>query len=252
MHIRSFLPAAVGLFVGLLLAGPAQAVSCDELDYVKSTTADLDGDGVPERIALQDLDGEGGFTLVIGNARISGQLDSEVEGLAVVDIDRGDRFKEVVVYTPGPSADDNSNFYSYDGQGIREMANSLKWFDIQGNGIVRDSEWMDFWSSNAKYVLDADKRTLRYVPQDLYYVGQEARVTAEFSLFVSRTDHRQMAMPRIGSTITLLAFGAPNPSDKPYRDAANGWYLIKTETGLLGWARFDDFVSNVDGLHFAD
>ena len=85
----------------------------------------------------------------------------------------------------------------------------------------------------------------------MYFVGVPATVKQTFAV---RQDHTTVsgivASVAPGSKIQLLLFWAASPRPEASRET-NGWYLIKTATGLCGWARLDSFREKVDGLPYA-
>ena len=216
--------------------------------FVKSEEIDLNGDGQKEKILLSDFEfGHGLFKLKIGEFSISGKLENgRPDGFMVVDIDKNDKFKEVAVHTPGPSDDDEYLIYGFDGTSIKKMGYFYRWPTFFGNGIVHVKDWMGFWSKIDKYVLQKSPRKLKKVPQEFYYVGVEVFVKKSFPVYRTRKGEKRVAYLKPISNILLLLC---DPSSKKFFDH---WYLIKSSSGLIGWAKLGSFERKVEGLMWAD
>lgn len=130
---------------------------------------DLNGDGKPETVRLTKLDG-GSFRLHINQATVEGSLGDEVEGFYIADVNKKDKYREIVVYTPGPSDDDEHLLFWFDGKRIHKMGRLMRWLKYLGNGIVLANDWMDFWTITRKYVLTKERKFVE-VTQEFYYVG---------------------------------------------------------------------------------
>jgi hypothetical protein len=218
------------------------------VEFVKSAEVDLNGDGKKENILLSDyISGHGLFKLNIGEFSISGKLENgRPDGFKIVNIDKNDKFQEVAVHTPGPSDDDEYLIYGFDGVSIKKMGHLYRWPTFFGNGIVHVKNWMGFWSKIDKYVLQKSTRTLKKVAQEFYYVGVEVFVKKSFPVYRTRKGEKQVAYLKPVSNILLLLC---DPSSKKFFDH---WYLIKSSTSLIGWAKLGSFRQKVEGLMWAD
>ena len=213
---------------------------------VTSAEIDLNGDGKAEKIAIRIDDKTGSYVLNVTTTVLKGELEC-VDGFAVVDIDQADKYKEIAIHTPGPSDDDLYLVYWFDGKGLRKMGELSRWPSFVGNGIVYVDDWMGFWSLREKYVLEIGTRTLRKVPQEFYRVGQEAKVAKGFPIYRTRDDRSEIvANLRSGSKIMILVCDV---TPKAYGD---DWYLIQSETNLIGWARERVFPDCLQDLPWAD
>jgi hypothetical protein len=230
-----------------LLALPLVALGADP---VTQATTDLDGDGKPEKVTLQQGK-DGAFTLMAGPVSVRGQVTTEaggndIHGFTVEDIDSSDKRREVLVHTTG-ELDEHHRvvFYAYDGKRFTELGKLSSAGEIRGNGIVLVEEWAGFWQRRDKYVLDAKKGQLRKVEQDVYWVGKEATVKKSFPLQRSRTDSSVVANLAPDTKVLVVAAAPPSAS------GATDWYLIKSSTGLMGWARLEPGSELVEGLSWA-
>jgi len=226
--------------------------------FVMSGNADLDGDGRPESITLAPGGTFGEFILSVDGVKTVGMFDFDAaDGFAVVDISTADAYREIAVHAPGPSDDDEYLVYSFDGASLKEMGRLARWPTFSGNGIVLVDNWMGFWLIKDKYVLDTSTRTLRHIPQDLYYVGVEGHAIKSFPVYRTRSGSEVIANTRPDSVFLVLACDTSPTCLNAYGDADDyscDWYLIKTVTGLVGWVRCETLMDyeTVDGLTWAD
>ncbi|MCY1017709.1 hypothetical protein [Pyxidicoccus sp. MSG2] len=225
-----------------LLAAPLASAGDDA--PVKAATLDVSGDGKPEDISVTWDEPKSQFILKVGNATARGSSGhEEPNGFTVVDLDSSDKRKEVVVHTGLTDNTKEAHVYAYDGKSLKAMGTVPSISEARGNGIVLSDAWMAFWQRRDKYVLDAKAGKLTLVPQELYAVGVEATVTESFPLARARTEKTPVANLAKGSKIQVIA-AAPIPG-KSYL------YLVKSSTGLLGWATMDDLAEKTEGLPFA-
>jgi len=223
---------------------------------VTSATVDLDKDGTIDNVSLSDRKESGEFILHVNGISIAGVLtEGKADGFLIVDIDAADRYKEIAVHTPGPSDDDEYLLFWYDGKSLMDMGRLSRWPKFVGKGIVLVDGWMGFWKKREKYLLEKTTRTLHRVPQELYHVGAEATVRESFPIYHSRNHSGIVARVRPGSRVLLLACD-PSPECKTPKGEVDDyfcdWYLIRSVTGLTGWARLGFFWNKVEGLPWAD
>ncbi len=227
----------------LLLFAPLMAHAQEQ---ASPTSADLDGDGKPESISLQWKEGERQYVLKIGNATLRGQGDdSEAPELSIVDLDSGDKWKEVVVQTGLTDDDAMRTLYGFDGKAVKELGRVHALTEARGNGIILSDTWEGFWNRREKYVLDRKAWKLNLVPQELYYVGAEATVKQSFPLARSRMSKDVVANVAAQSKIQVLAAAPARPGSEEL------WYLVKSSTGLLGWIPGQALADKTEGLPWA-
>nr|WP_253909051.1 hypothetical protein [Corallococcus exiguus] len=231
----------------LLTGAPASAQNSE---FVKSAQVDLDGDGKPDAVSLTAGE-DGKFTLKVGGATLKGDASgNEVPGFQVVDLDTGDKWKELLVQTLG-ELDDGHRYlvYGYDGKAVKLLGDVHALTEAKGNGIVLVDRWMAFWQKRDKYTLDRKAWKLVHVPQELYAVTAEpgkevtATVKKSFPLTQSRTGSAVLATTAQGSKVTVLAASVPAKGEV--------LYLVRSSTGLLGWVPGNVLVESTDGLPLA-
>lgn len=223
---------------------------------VKSANVDLNGDGKADKITFKATNEEGAFALTVNGTTLRDKIGDTGEptgGFRVIDIESGDRMKEIVVVNFGANDYNQCVYYRYNGKRIRRIGDTP--FDpgnsgSVGAGFVYGDYWMGFWARTDKYALNAKTGLLARVPQEFYFVDKKATVTKSFSVYRSRTSGQILANVAKDSRIVVVLH-APPSAVGTRRPEARQWYLIKTERGLLGWAYFSDLESKTSGLPFA-
>jgi len=226
------------LLVCIIVLASSVVSSADEKRLMWNAKVDLNGDGKPETIRLVKLEA-GRFRLSINQDTVEGILGDEAEGFYIADVDKSDKYREVVVYTPGPSDDHEHVFFWFDGKRIRKMGRLMRGLKFLGNGIVLANDWMGFWIITRKYVLTKD-RNLVEVPQEFYYVGVTGKVFKPLTLYRTRQTKQVLATLRVGSEAEIIL------SD------GKGWYLVKSENRLLGWVKEESLMKSMLNLPVAD
>jgi hypothetical protein len=217
-----------------------------EFEYKFNDTIDLNSDGKSEFISLEKLnDGTYGYRLAINESEIVGNLADPIDGFALVDIDKLDKYKEIAVHTPGPSNDDMFMIYRYNGKKIQVVDTISGWPVFKGNGIVYVGDWNGFWVQTDKYQMNYSTRELVLIEQPFHYVGVKTKVIKEFRIYLEKELKTEVALLAEGSEIeVLLCF---NKSIKDY----NELYLIKSSTGLTGWIDLKGLFEKAE-LNLAD
>lgn len=239
--------AATLVLFALCVPGFAQA------PLVRSAASqDVSGDGKADKVAVVGDSVKSRFTLTINGARLVVPHDNFMDGLPgfrIVRVAGGSKQAYVAVSLMGANDYNEHYFFLYDGKAIRRAGVLPGNYTASGNGAVYVKHWMGFWTSDTKYA-PGKNGVMQFVPQAGYYVGVPASVTKTFAIRVSPTKTgATVANVALGSKIQLLLF---QPYGKePNAGAENGYYLIKTQTGLCGWADFKVFGSKVDGLPYA-
>jgi hypothetical protein len=226
--------------------------------FVMAAKDDITGDGVKEDISIVPDADSSGFLLTVNSSKIKGKLSNgPVDGFQIVDVLADDGFKEIAVHTSGPSDDDQYIVYRFNGSTITQLAMFERWPKFLGNGIVYVDDWMGFWKKREKYQLDQAKNQILIVPQQYYFVGIDIKINKSFPIYkyYEKYNKTAVAKPVIANlkettTATILLY-APLPTTKNGGETPE-WYLIKSESGLLGWAPLSSFIDKVDGLTLAD
>lgn len=226
------------------------------LDKVlREAKLDLNGDGKKDQVEIHITKDTSEFVLSVNQIKVKAFLgnsrddsDYEADGFDIVDIDTADKFKEIAVHAPGISSDDLFLVYSYDGKSLKKMALLSRWPTFLGNGVVLEDGWMGWWRIRNEYILNQLIRTLQLIPQELYYVGVEGKVSTTFPLYTTKKKARSIARLKPQNKITILLYDFCHKGDGPQRN----WYLVKSEHGLVDWASENDIETKIGGLPWAD
>lgn len=231
----------------LLFAGLFGFSTVTAQEFIFSTSIDLNSDNKTEMVKVETTGNPYEFRLTVEDKIILAKFDDgDTDGFQVIDINKNDIYKEIAVHTTGSSDDDEYMVYWYNGKDIIFMDHLSRWPTFNGNGIVYLNGWEGFWSSRDKYVLDDTKRKLIRIEQFAYYVGITAIVKKGFEIYKEKDLINKVALLSEGSEIVLILC---DKLDYEYFDYK---YLIKSNSGLLGWADFRQIWDNTEGIQTAD
>jgi len=232
------------ILISLLLL--ASAGKAQELIFEESV--DLNSDNKIEQINLEIIQGTTNqFILKIADKEYKDSFSDEgIDGFQIIDINKYDKFKEVAVHSPGSSDDDEYIIFWYDGENIIKMDRLGRWPKFLGNGILYIDNWEDFWVRRDKLILDDNSRTLYPVQQFAYYVGVKIKVVNSFSIYRNKDLKEVVALLSKDSEIELLLCDISTDNWFDYL------YLIKSGSGLTGWAKFEEIYNNSTGFPLAD
>ncbi|MBC7807018.1 MAG: hypothetical protein H7145_12810 [Akkermansiaceae bacterium] len=217
-----------------------------------AASTDISGDGKPDNIAVTSNTARSRFTLTINGRQLVVPHDSFMDGLPgfrIVRLSEGAKQAYIAVSLIGANDHNEHYFFLYDGKAIRRAGVLPGTYTAPGNGVVYIQRWNGFWMGNSKYAVGKNG-VLQFTPQAGYYVGVSGTATQTFPIRVSPTKTGSVvANVSPNSKIDLLLF---MPYGKePVAGAESGYYLIKTQTGLCGWADFKSFQNRVIGLPYA-
>ena len=224
-----------------LLLTPLGAIAREP---VSALSEDLNGDGKKETVSLKWKEGDSNYVLKTGGSTVQGRGDeARVEGVSVVDLNTSDKWKELVVHIELPWDEHRLDLYGFDGKDLKLLGSVPTLSQAHGNGIFLSDDWWGFWNRRDKYVLNREKWKIERIPQNVYYVGEEATVTTSFPLTFDRSGKDVVANLATNSEILVLAADPAIPGKLP-------WFLVKSSTGLLGWAEGEALTQYTTGLPF--
>ncbi|HAB51198.1 MAG TPA: hypothetical protein DCE80_03315 [Ignavibacteriales bacterium] len=217
--------------------------------YALDTVIDLNGDKLKENISVKIFHSDtSDFIFTVNGRSITGVLEmrnQNISGFKIVDLNKNDKYKEIAVYSSGPSSDDDYHFYGYDSS-VFFMNHIFESLTFSGNGIVYGEDWKGFWIAHDKYILNNETRKLEHIKQFAYYVGTTVKTIGEFEIYREKELINKVALVSKDSEITLLLC---DNKDIEFYDML---YLVKTKTQLLGWAKFREIYDNIVPLDMAD
>jgi hypothetical protein len=219
---------------------------------------DLNFDSSPEIVKMKFNPDELSFELKVGNASVSEKFSEVYDtDLMIIDMDRNDNLREIVVRGYGPSDQAECFFYQYiEGKLVKcGYLPSNSGITTDGSKTLIEYNWMGFYSINFEYKFDTKAKTLTFVPQEFYEVDIPAQVTEQFTLLKYRNDDSERsAALKPGTKITLVKTDISPVCDYGMDarfDIMCDWFLIKTADGREGWCRLNMFNEKVDGLIWA-
>lgn len=182
---------------------------------------DLDGDGKPESLVVEEDGVRLGRQLVVCGGPALCRLEA-------ADIDSTDKRREVVLIDSGPRDDSVARLYHLDKGQLVPIPFSREgaWFDrieTNGNGIVLTDSRERLYMRREKWVPQGGVLTL--VPQPFWYVGFEADLDRTAPILREPGGAEVVANIRPKSRITVLLESA---------DKAD-WFLVRISSGLTGW-----------------
>lgn len=214
-------------------------------EVLQQAEMDLNGDGTSENITFSLNPATEKFVITVAGSRQSGAFESDdpPQGFTIIDIDKNDKYKEIMVMCPGSSDAHVYYLFAYDGKRLNKIGQLTRSLDFPGDGIVRVQDWAGFWVKHDKYVLDRPRHFLKKVPQEFYYVGVPATVKKTFPIYATRNDKTVVAKVRPQSKVIILLCASFQETPQ--------WYILKTETGLVGWVREEIFQEHLEGIPWA-
>jgi len=227
-------------------------------------TADLDGDGTEETITLEYKPDFGDYILTIDIANAEGWLEPYLLGMELIDIDTSDDRMEIAVETAGPSDDYETIYYTLVNNRVEEIGHVYGYATEEGNGDVHSDVWMGFWARTDVHRLDPSTGLLEHINQEIVAVmgwydgvesGIECTVLEPFPIYVYPDGEDVIADLEEDNRFSILACYFTDPVFPPegtWRDIYADWYMLRTESGITGWAQLGDFRDKVDGTHWAD
>lgn len=221
-----------------------------KLKYVKSVTADLDGNGTKEKAYLR-VSKDRAKPSVLHVGTLSADVNAESpEGLAIVDIDSKDRFKEIIVNCGNPY--DGGSFghvYEYDGKSLKKLGVLEREPQFTGHGIIYAQSWTCSFMIRKKFALNSKTRQIEEIRQPMYYIGKSFKAEKSFPVFLSPTDTSIVANVEPKSQVLIIAVAfqpvKQKTTDPNKYETFEQWYLVKTHSGLMGWVRDQDAMQHL-------
>ena len=220
--------------------------------------SDLNFDREEETIRVSYSEATQEFKLKINNGEFTGKYNDAYDiGVEIIDINRNDNLREVLIKGYGPSDQSDMYFFQFVNGKITECGHLPSNFGIEvtGNSELTEYAWMGFWTAKLRYDFNSKNKTITKIDEEFYDVNQECEVKTTFDLRKDKSDNSEVTVKlKPGTKITLvkadISQNCPNP-EQVYTEFYCDWYLIKTSDGQQGWCRLQDFVEKVDGLVWA-
>ncbi|MEK7632905.1 MAG: SH3 domain-containing protein [Patescibacteria group bacterium] len=235
---------------------PAQQIDPATLkanEYL-STSVDLNGDGVVEKISIEvkGSSAEGTSTILTASGSSIVFPGSNPEGFfGIVDINITDHEKEIAVSDLGPSGDPTTGFYRFDGsllQLIGTTQGTYETIEFAGNGMLTTqtrASILQTWFYTDNFTLGSDHK-LERVNQDLYLINPKA-TGAHLTMLQDLPLHTDASSKTSASVATTLKKGEAI-TFVGCDDVA--WCEVKSATGIAGWFLVENYdtIVKVGGI----
>lgn len=173
------------------------------------------------------------------------QMNQSIGIMYLTDIDQKDKFREIAITESGPSSDNMTSFYYYDGSQIVFMGkveggeHSLK---INGSGVLSTKTRgliLHTWFYTDEYKLSTSHKLL-HIPEQYRKMNTIVTVKKQLKLQKSPADSSHALTLQIGEKVILT-------------DTDNiKWCAVETANGQKGWFSTEDLseASSYSGDYF--
>ncbi len=225
------------------------ALITSQLQYVKAAEADLDGDGRPEKISVEQKGRRA--SVHVGAATLEQEIGEDpVAGFAVIDLDSGDGARELLI----ESDPDGGDLHHFLVVGYAKGKLSLLGAfggelptppELPGNGTVRIEPWLGFFKTTDKLELSHGK--LVRVEQAFFYAGSSGKPKGSPKLFRTPEHKGVVGVLAPGKPVDIIGYlprksACKKQEDSPF--ASCDAFLIRSSSGLVGWIWFEDLDSD--------
>lgn len=191
---------------------------------------DLNGDGKKEEIIYENLHDAGYRLSINGNSVEESKYTNLADFFVVVDINKSDKYKEILISDYGPSNDDYSTYYIFDGSKLVKMgetAGVIEYNEIKMDGsgnfsTMTRGQILQTWFFEKYYKLTSEHRLIE-IPQDIFITDYDVFVKRQIKLYTERNYTGKYFDLLEGQIVKIVG-----TDDKE-------WCLIETSTGRKGW-----------------
>lgn len=217
----------------------SNSFSGNTTSYSKDYTSfqeDLDGDGKKENIALT-VERLGGFvttTLHVNNFSTIVPGYDPIGFFGIVDINKGDKIKEIAVIDIGQSDDYTTSFYLFDSTNLLSMGTiqgSYKSMIFDGFGKITtqtSGKILDTWFYADDFII-SKKHELVHVPKNLY--ARDTPVTLLTSLSLQTSPINSQIITTLQKDETVKITGCDDVM----------WCVVEKANGVKGWFAVENF-----------
>ena len=200
------------------------------------------------------------FTFTIDGIKYIDSTDGGIDEFTVLimDIDKDDDYKEIVLQS-FEEPEIYYNIFRYNSKKILNLgeARSMDELILKGDGILRATGWMGFWSYKYEYELN-NKNKFEAKYKDTYDIkfeeGVPTLITVEegFNLYKDKDKKSDVVVKlKKGDKFEFVkAFINIKNCENELKDLCF-WYLLKKKNGDKGWIQLKDFQNKVTGIPWA-
>jgi len=230
---------------------PPEPSYLQEHPFDTQVEVDLTGDGKKDKVTvIMEKVGEWEYllTLQVNDIKLELTLDnnipyivSPVEGFAIVDIDTNDNYLEIVISDYGPSNDDFSHIFRFDGKKIiyvGGISGLYSGIEFLGNGeliTVQRASILQTWFFSQKYTV-SEKHIIEAVTEDLYiplHIETRYFMLTDLPLYTQRDEDSSTFIIKQTSIVTFTAHDNTE------------WIQVTLTDGQIGWFKVKDYMTIV-------
>lgn len=205
----------------------------------KTQSVDLDGDGIQDKISLNIIfagEDYSSFLLMINNKETLDKHSYNVDGYAIIDIDKSDNQKEIAVHTPNANGPDEYIIYSYDGENIKRIGSTHSFTKFNGDGTIDVETFKSFWTKHDRYTYNKDMGELEWTSKKEYSINEEYSVIESFASLEK------------GDKINITKVIVSDDCNKTgaYSEELCDVFFYTTEDGIEGSATLEELIGKVD------
>lgn len=207
---------------------------------------DLDGDGIFENIQLIENE-HYEYSLQVND--LTEKVSFGMEGFYLIDIDTTDQFKEIAVFTSGPSDDYEYEIFRYQDNRLHLLGHLEGWITVNGDGTLYTDNGEGFWSRRDVWFFNHKVLSLGKFPlKNEYYVGVRVEVKKSLQLYNDLNTLNPFIEVKSETNIQVLTAILWETEKENFEFI----YQIATEDGLLGYTKLMPLLENTEGLIMAD
>ncbi|MDT8415888.1 MAG: hypothetical protein RQ735_11000 [Flavobacteriaceae bacterium] len=215
-------------------------------EAVFKAVKDLDGDGISENIQLIENE-DYGYSLQVND--LTEKVNFGMEGFYLIDIDTTDQFKEIAVFTSGPSDDYEYEIFRYQDNRLHLLGHLEGWITVNGDGTLYTDKGEGFWSRRDVWFLNHKVLSLGKFPlKNEYFVGVQATVKSSLQLYNDLNTLEPFIKAKPQTNIQVLTATLWETENENFEFI----YQIVTQDGLLGFTKLWPLLENTEGLVMAD
>jgi len=196
---------------------------------------DLDGNGIKDTITYKIDDKHERYWLTVNDTTITGRGEALIDSIAVVDIEKRDRLKEIVISEKGPSDDYLSRIFFYFNSKIEKTGEisglfcyGLQ-FDNSGRVIANTrGSILQTWFFDVTYYLNENHKLIK-IPNQIYKTDSPVFLKQELKIFEKRDEKSNYIILKPFTYANIIG-----TDDKK-------WCLIKTIDGRKGWFYVENY-----------
>ncbi|EKE07142.1 MAG: exported protein of unknown function [uncultured bacterium] len=231
-----------------------------EFNQYRKVEEDLNGDGKKENISIEFKQIDYSYVAILHVDNIVTTTPGHVPSghFGIVDIDKSDNQKEIVVTDEGDSSDYTTTFYQYDGQNLKLLGTTQGLYEnmtFDGKGKLTTqtrASILDTWFFADDYSLSTNN-TLVNIPK--YFYARDTEVTLLQALALKRSpqdDSTVITTLQKGEIARIIACDNKKWCQIEKKDGLKGWFAVKDYATMVDFSEVVYATEVFEGLSNAD